>query len=142
VEEVNMDRRDMNRKWYHSFDQKRMVIIVTEPGDAGDEGEPPAPFEVPAVFEVCETCDGKGTHVNPSIDAHGISREEFDEDPDFRDDYFLGRYDVPCNECGGQRVVPVIDPNCEPTLRAKAEQYEQDHYDYQRECEAERRMGA
>ena len=137
-----MDRRDQDRKWYHHFDEKRMMIVVTEGSSEDDaEGEPREPFEVPAVFDLCGTCDGKGTHVNPSIDAHGISREEFDEDPDFRDDYFLGRFDVQCNECGGRRVVPVIAESCPAELKAKAEKWEQEFYDYQRECEAERRMG-
>lgn len=60
-------------------------------------------------YGVCGTCDGKGTHVNPSIDAHGISPEEFDDDPDFRDNYFSGMYDVACYECQGRRVVPELN---------------------------------
>jgi hypothetical protein len=58
------------------------------------------------VWAVCPTCEGEGKHVNPSIDSHGISREEFDEDPDFEEAYFSGAYDVTCVECKGQRVVP------------------------------------
>ena len=57
---------------------------------------------MPAVYEVCETCGGKGKHVNPAIDGHGISAEEMHEDPDFAEDYFSGVYDVPCEECGGR----------------------------------------
>jgi hypothetical protein len=132
-----MDRRDRNHQWYHSFDEKRMVIVVHE-GDDADEG----PLEVPAVFEVCSTCEGQGKHVNPAIDAHGLSAEDFDEDPDFEEAYFSGMYDVRCAECGGRRVVPVVAENCDPVLKAKAEKWEQDHWDYQAECEAERRMGA
>ena len=56
-------------------------------------------------FAVCPTCDGNGTHVNPSIDSEGISAEQFYEDPDFEEAYFSGAYDVACAECGGQRVV-------------------------------------
>lgn len=63
----------------------------------------------PCRFVVCDTCGGKGSHVNPSIDAHGITQEEFDEDPEFRENYFSGAYDVPCYECHGKRVVPEID---------------------------------
>ena len=62
-------------------------------------------IEHPAHNEVCGLCAGKGSHVNPSIDAEGISSEEFDEDPGFREDYFRGVYDVSCYECGGKRVV-------------------------------------
>lgn len=58
---------------------------------------------------VCGTCDGKGAHVNPSVDAdHGITSEEFNDDPDFRDAYFSGAYDVRCCECKGERVVLVL----------------------------------
>ena len=131
-----MDRRDRDHRWYASFDKKRMVIVVHE-GDDADEG----PLEVPAIFSVCDTCGGHGSHVNPSIDAHGISREEFDEDPDFRDDYFLGRFDVPCAECRGEKVVPEIADHCPEELRKRAEKWREEFYDYQRECEAERRMG-
>lgn len=65
--------------------------------------------DLPIKFHVCHTCKGKGTHVNPSIDGHGLTHEDFDNDPDFRDDYFGGRYDVTCSDCEGQRVMPEID---------------------------------
>ena len=64
---------------------------------------------LPAKFEVCHKCNGKGTHVNPAVDGHGISREEFDEDPDFRENYFSGLYDITCQKCDGKRVIPIID---------------------------------
>lgn len=57
-------------------------------------------------FAVCPTCEGRGSHVNPGIDAEGLSAEDFAEDPDFEESYFRGDYDVPCAECGGARVVP------------------------------------
>lgn len=60
-------------------------------------------------FDVCPTCRGKGTHVNPSIDAGGLSREDFDRDPDFEEAYLGGVYDVNCARCKGKRVVPVPD---------------------------------
>lgn len=66
-------------------------------------------FTFPACFEVCPRCDGCGSHVNPAIDGNGLSREDFDQDPDFEEDYFAGVYDVPCEECRGLRVVPVFD---------------------------------
>lgn len=58
---------------------------------------------------VCPRCDGKGTHVNPDIDGHGISPEEFAEDPGFEEAYFSGRYDIRCEECDGRNVVDSID---------------------------------
>ncbi len=68
---------------------------------AGDEVE----YSLPAKFEVCTRCEGAGTHTNPSIDGHGISPEEFAEDPDFEESYFRGDYDVTCSVCDGARVV-------------------------------------
>lgn len=89
----------------------------------GPHPERHPPLVVGARFEVCPTCDGRGSHVNPSIDASGISSEDFRDDPDFYDDYFgyngdedddgepirqaRGMYDVDCYECEGRRVVPV-----------------------------------
>ena len=100
-----MDRRERNHKWWHQFDEARMQAIILAEDGEGDEVE----VRIPVVYEVCGTCDGKGTHVNPSIDSHGLSREDFDEDPDFRENYFSGMYDVQCNECRGKRVAITID---------------------------------
>jgi len=91
---------------------KRMQITVY-----GDEGED---IIVPACYEVCNRCNGTGKHTNPSIDGHGITREEMDElGPEFEEDYFSGAYDVPCHECNGRRVVLVPDEQ-----RATEEQME------------------
>jgi hypothetical protein len=65
--------------------------------------------QIPAKFEVCDVCRGTGSHVNPSIDSHGLSSEDFDEDPDFRADYLSGVYDVTCRSCAGTRVTLVVD---------------------------------
>lgn len=54
---------------------------------------------------VCPVCDGEGTTVNPNIDAHGLTREDFAEDPDFAEDYSSGVYDITCAGCNGMRVV-------------------------------------
>lgn len=79
-------------------------------------------IELPIRFEVCSGCGGHGKHVNRNIDGNGLSREDFDEDPDFREDYFAGVYDVTCDTCGGRRVVPVIDEaRCDPVLLAEYE---------------------
>jgi len=64
---------------------------------------------LPAKFEVCTRCEGAGSHVNPSIDGHGISAEQMAEDPEFAEDYFAGVYDITCSVCGGERVVPRPD---------------------------------
>ena len=119
------------------------AIRFTRTTDEGDEVE----VALPVKFEVCQTCEGRGQHVNPAIDGNGLSAEDFDEDPDFMEDYFSGRYDVRCEECRGERVVLEIDePECKRQgLQAEFEAYyEQGREEsvYQAECAAERRMGA
>ena len=71
--------------------------------DDGEEGDGPAsPATDPRlVWVICSSCRGNGTRVNPSIDGNGISREEFDEDPDFAESYMRGDYDVQCSVCRG-----------------------------------------
>lgn len=68
-------------------------------------------IELPANYEICSTCLGEGSHVNPSIDSHGITMDEWENewDDESREMYLSGGYDVTCNECKGLRVVPVID---------------------------------
>lgn len=101
---MSFDRRDNPpRQWWKHLNEATMEATVDVYDADTDE------IEVRFKFEVCGTCNGKGSHVNPSIDAHGIGREEFDEDPDFEEAYFAGRYDVACAECGGKRVVAVTD---------------------------------
>jgi hypothetical protein len=56
-------------------------------------------------YIVCPVCDGEGTTVNPDIDAHGLTHEDFDEDPEFAEDYQSGLYDITCRACAGKRVV-------------------------------------
>jgi len=65
--------------------------------------------DLPTYWEVCPICDGEGKHVNPSIDAGGLTQDDFDEDPDFRQNYLEGVYDIPCNYCGGKRVVKMVN---------------------------------
>lgn len=128
------DRAAASRPWYTSLDQRAMTVQIEL-----DESEE---VTVPVVFEVCPLCEGKGKHVNPSIDAHGISREEFDEDPDFAEGYFAGHYDVPCYQCKGERVVPVPDPDrCAQDILTRLEEREADRRQYLEEVEAERRWG-
>lgn len=67
--------------------------------DHDDADEPPKADKSPWV--ICTLCHGDGTHVNPSIDAGGLSREDFDNDPDFAESYMRGDYDVTCARCGG-----------------------------------------
>ena len=66
-------------------------------------------IELPMKTESCEVCHGTGSHVNPAIDAGGISADEFNDDPDFLEGYKGGRYDVRCNRCQGRTTIPVVD---------------------------------
>ena len=50
---------------------------------------------------ICTLCDSRGSYVNPAIDSHGLTAEDFAEDPGFAEDYKSGVFDVPCRECGG-----------------------------------------
>ena len=98
---------------------------------------------LPTMKEVCPLCEGEGKHVNPSIDAHGITADEFAEDPDFRDDYTSGTYDVTCNECHGLRVVDV--PDFERMTKFLVTYYQQQCEEIASmylEMESERRLGA
>jgi len=99
-------------------------------------------LHLPAKFAVCDTCDGRGTHVNPGVDGHGLSQEDFDADPDFAEGYFSGVYDVRCEACKGERVVAVLDEaRCTPAQIAQHATYWQDEADYDAEVAAERRWG-
>lgn len=139
-----MDSRDAEAEFgssYDSFDESKMTLTYTLLDDDGEEYE--AVF--PAKYEVCGLCEGRGKHVNPSIDAHGISAEEFYDDPDFAESYMSGMYDVCCYRCGGKRVEPVIDNSI---LNAEQKKWLKDleeklksDADYRREVEYERRMG-
>jgi len=96
-------------KWYEKLDEQHMTATAEVWDEDGDEME----VEVPFKWEVCSLCNGNGKHVNPSIDAHGITSEEFAEDPEFFNDYRSGIYDVACYECAGLRVVAVPDEGTE-----------------------------
>jgi len=131
-----MDRRETDQKWYHSFDEKRMVITLKEEPEDEDINE------VPAKYEVCGTCSGKGSHVNPSIDSNGLTAEDFAEDRDFEEMYFSGAYDVPCNECKGNRVAPEVNWNSlTQEEKDHVTQIIDDHYAYETELAWERKMG-
>lgn len=128
--------------WYQTFDEKRMVATILIYDDDDEE----TLVEVPVRFVVCPTCDGKGSHVNPSIDAGGLTAEDFHDDPDFAEDYMSGTYDVSCYECGGQRVVPEIaEDRLSPDQKAAVESlYERLRWEAEDRAteRAERAMGA
>lgn len=97
--------------------------------------------ELPMKWEVCHVCNGEGKHVNPAIDAGGLSAE-MQDDPDFIDGYMGGVYDVACNACSGRTTVPACD--WDALTPEQAELYKA-QLQADAECEAERlaeiRMG-
>jgi len=93
----------------------------------------------PAEYAVCPNCRGKGSHVNRAIDGNGLTREDFEEDPDFMEDYLNGVYDVPCDECQGMRVV--LRPSTEEGQKV-IDKLMRGYYADRAEEAAERRMGA
>jgi len=64
---------------------------------------------LPTKWAVCSVCNGEGKHVAPGVDCNGLSAEDFEQDPDFADEYFEGAYDVPCNRCSGRSTERVVD---------------------------------
>ena len=114
--------------WYLQINEDKMKALI-------NDYETGAQIWVEFVYGVCPTCNGKGSHVNPSIDCNGISGNDFYEDPDFAESYMQGLYDVGCYECHGKRVVPTCDD--QRVIDSMIEEA-----NYQAECAAERRMGA
>ena len=76
---VDEDLEEVDKKWYH------------------------------IKWVICTMCQGRGEYVNPSIDSHGLTREDFDEDPDFKVDYMSGTYNIRCELCKGRAVEPEFD---------------------------------
>ena len=109
-----MDFRDIaasTSRWYKHLNERRMSVIA-EIAYEDDDGEYiEEEVEIFVKYDVCPTCDGVGHYVNPSIDSHGISEDEWcgEWDEDEREGYLSGRYDITCGECNGNRIVPVVD---------------------------------
>lgn len=97
-------------------------------------------------FEICGTCQGRGSHTNPSIDCGGITASEWDEwDEEEKYYYMSGRYDVSCSECHGEKVIQTLEYETSNLLynwccERLNEHYEAE-YEYAREVAAERRWG-
>ena len=110
--------------------------------DCTDEQYGSGAVELPWHWAVCPTCEGKGKHVNPSIDANGISGADFHDDPEFLEDYFNGQYDQTCSRCNGRTTIPAVDwDSMDPKLRKAYNEKLQADADYHAECMAEIRAG-
>ncbi len=132
-----MDRRDTPpAKWWYALDRKQMKATIID--EDGDEG-----VAVGVKFEVCGTCLGRGSYVNPDIDRDGISGEEMGDLGDqWQRDYTSGVYDIECRECEGEKVVPVPDCHTPKDVLDMLAERARDDADFAATCAAERRMGA
>ena len=108
------------------------------------EDEDGLEHELPTTWVVCPTCDGRGSYVNPSIDAHGITSDEWAEwDHEEQDIYTSGGYDVTCEECRGRTTVLAVDEKrCSKKLLEIYRDQQEDLSNMYAEMDAERRFGA
>lgn len=98
---------------------------------------------LPTHWAICPVCNGEGSHVNPSIDAGGLSAEDFADDPDFAEAYMAGDYDQTCNRCRGRTTVREVDLEKLPAdQRAAYERQLQDEANDRAEHLAEIAFGA
>jgi hypothetical protein len=112
-----VDHRDVAASIHFPYrvDKDRKEIYLWTIGNEGDEEEITLSLE----WALCPTCEGNGSHVNPSIDSNGITASEMRElGDDFREEYFSGVYDIPCNQCKGEKVIPFSsDPRFEKAIQ-------------------------
>lgn len=122
--------------------EKVTLTCTMEDEDSGMYDET---MTLPSKFVVCWRCRGRGVHDHGAF-SNGISPEEFAEDPDFREDYFNGMYDVTCTECKGRRVLAEVEReylNAEQQVfMTHWDESERAEAEYQSMCKAEREMGA
>jgi len=95
-------------------------------------------------WEICDRCRGDGVHDHPAF-SNGLSQEDFDEDPDFREDFMRGHYDVPCAECHGSGKIAVPDLESGPSakiVKSFLDRMAREEAEMRSIEAAERRMGA
>lgn len=84
-----------------------MYLNILFNDDNGDEHR----MDVPARYEVCRACGGKGTELCGAMKGAAYSPEDLLHDADFAESMAAGVYDVTCGRCCGKRVelVPAIE---------------------------------
>lgn len=91
----------------------------------------------PFINEVCDRCQGFGTHLTPRIGNHAYTPEEFREsfDEEEAEQYFQrgGMYDVSCEECKGNKVIQVVD---EENLSEEEKKLFEEYEEYESEMAA------
>lgn len=103
-------------------------------------------IEIPAMWAICENCDGEGKHMQNDMRSHAYTPEEFYEEFDDEeqvDMYFNGGFDVACDECRRRGKIIVVNVEVfaaqKPELYAIWEQERRGEAASEREHEAERR---
>ncbi len=92
---------------------------------------------LPTKWAICPICHGDGTR---RIVSDSCVEEM---DPEEREDFFQGKYDVRCDECTGTGKIKVIDEDrCRPEDLKEYYIQEQQRIRDAMEAAAERRMGA
>lgn len=103
-----------------------------------DNGEPET-ILVFGKYEVCPTCEGKGSHSNHLGAITGQDLEEMGRD--WLDDYMAGHFDKQCERCEGLRVVSVVDREANtPEVLALYDKWEQEEAAYRYESWLENRI--
>ena len=116
----------------------------THPALNDSETDEEQVFWLSGKMEVCPECGGTGSHVRRDIDDSAmVDSMREDGDDEGLEAYFGGAYDVRCTRCNGANVVfaPNMEELGEANLKAISD-WHQAEWEYQRECAAERRMGA
>lgn len=97
-------------------------------------------YILPAQITLCSTCEGDGH--SSSYLGSWTANEWAEEDYEFQEDYFHGRYDKACPTCkgSGRVLVPAnhLDTD-DPAYKAYTEKCEDEAY-AEAESRAERRM--
>lgn len=122
------------------LNRSETALIYDLVDDDGDEFQ----IEVPCKMAVCSTCQGRGRHVNPAIDAGGLTEEDLNDhwSSEEREGYFHGAFDTTCNDCKGKRVVPVANLDALPEAERKMIiEYEEEEEASAREWARELAMG-
>tara|TARA_Y100000310_G_scaffold73381_2_gene69521 strand:- start:740 stop:1291 length:552 start_codon:yes stop_codon:yes gene_type:complete len=93
-----------------NHDPKAVINLVDKVALKGEyKGKKALIINAPIRNALCPHCEGDGTMVNPNIDCGGLSQEDFDDDPDFEEDYHSGRYDIQCSHCKGEKIVHAVN---------------------------------
>jgi hypothetical protein len=99
-------------------------------------------LKVPCKVDWCYTCNGSGTRSKWDVegyDTHAmISEAREDGDYEFIEGYFRGDSDITCDSCHGTKIRNVVDLEACNPLQKKLIGINNDIYQWEAECEAER----